>query len=98
MGDLAGHELALHRRVSRASGEHPGREVIRGLLDSFDVAGPDGSHSCLVHPPLWQDLQIYFWRSPQMRLTTSMVAVLLYRLFRALDFLHTNCQIIHTGT
>lgn len=98
MGDYAGHEAAIYRRISRAWGSHPGRNCIRQLLDSFEIAGPDGSHECLVHPPEFEDLWNIVDRFPMMRLPTSMLADVLRSLFLNLDFLHTDCQIIHTGT
>ncbi|KAF6819624.1 serine/threonine-protein kinase SRPK3 [Colletotrichum plurivorum] len=96
MSDYAGHEAAIHRRISRAEGEHPGRNLLRGLLDSFEVAGPDGPHSCLVYYPLLEDLQTFLRRNPIRRLPKEVVALVLHRLFLSLDFLHTNCQVIHT--
>ncbi|KAF6842745.1 serine/threonine-protein kinase SRPK3 [Colletotrichum musicola] len=96
MDDYAGHEVAIHRRISRAEGEHPGRNLLRGLLDSFEVAGPDRSHSCLVYYPLWGDLQTFLRRNPIRRLPKEAVALVLHRLFLSLEFLHTNCQAIHT--
>ncbi|KAF6792653.1 serine/threonine-protein kinase SRPK3 [Colletotrichum sojae] len=96
MRDYAGHEAAIHRRIFRAEGKHPGRNLVRGLLDSFEVAGPDGSHSCLVYYPLWEDVQTFLGRNPIMRLPKGAGALILHRLFLSLDFLHANCQVIHT--
>ncbi|KAK3307672.1 kinase-like domain-containing protein [Chaetomium strumarium] len=96
LGTQVDHELSMYRRISAASTRHPGRGSVRELLDSFEVTGPDGSHRCLVHPPLWESVLTFLHRNPVRRLPAPVLAVVLRRLFLALDFLHTDCKIIHT--
>ncbi|KAK8102958.1 Serine/threonine protein kinase [Apiospora sp. TS-2023a] len=96
MGKQLEHELSMYRRISISVAKHPGREAVRNLLDSFDVAGPDGSHRFLVHPPLWESALAFLHRNPVRRLPSPVLAFILRRLFLALDFLHSECQIIHT--
>ncbi|KAF7548878.1 hypothetical protein G7Z17_g6771 [Cylindrodendrum hubeiense] len=96
MGEQLDHELIMYKRISASSAKHPGRGAVRELLDSFDVPGPDGSHRCLVHPPLWESVLTFLHRNPVRRLPVPVLAFVLRRLFLALDFLHTECQIIHT--
>ncbi|KAI1110818.1 serine threonine protein kinase, CMGC group [Nemania sp. NC0429] len=97
MGRQLDNELNVYKRMKeRGSRNHPGRKSVRELLDSFDVEGPDGRHRCLVHPPLWDSVLTLLRRNPVMRLPPVILAVVLQRLFRALDFLHRECQIIHT--
>lgn len=98
MGEQLDRELTMYKRISRSSTKHPGRGAVRELLDSFDITGPDGCHRCLVHPPLWESVLTFLHRNPVMRLPSPVLAFVLRRLFFALDFLHTECQIIHTGT
>jgi hypothetical protein len=62
------------------------------------VDGPDGRHRCLVHAPLWESVLTFLHRNPVRRLPTPIVAFILKNLFLALDFLHAECEIIHTGT
>ncbi|KAG4429982.1 hypothetical protein IFR05_014532 [Cadophora sp. M221] len=83
-------------RDLESSSKHPGRGAVRELLDSFNVAGPDGHHQCLVHPPLWESVLTFLHRNSVRRLPAPVLAFVLRRLFLALDFLHTECQIIHT--
>ncbi|KAH6716133.1 kinase-like domain-containing protein [Leptodontidium sp. MPI-SDFR-AT-0119] len=96
LGEQLNHELSMYNRISGSSSKHPGRGAVRELLDSFNVAGPDGSHQCLVHPPLWESVLTFLHRNPVRRLPAPVLAFVLRRLFLALDFLHTECQIIHT--
>ncbi|KAK4107615.1 serine threonine protein kinase, CMGC group [Canariomyces notabilis] len=98
LGSQVDHELAIYKRISASSKDtkHPGRGAVRELLDSFDVAGPDGCHRCLVHPPLWESVLTFLHRNPVRRLPAPVLAFVLRRLFLALDFLHTECNVIHT--
>ncbi|KID59753.1 serine threonine protein kinase, CMGC group, partial [Metarhizium hybridum] len=96
MGEHLDRELAIYKRISASPSKHSGRSAVRELLDSFDVCGPNGSHRCLVHPPLWESTLTFLRRNPVERLPVPVLAFILRRLFLALDFLHTECQIIHT--
>lgn len=97
MGQQLDDELKTYQRMERGSKSHPGRNAVRSLLDSFDVDGPDDKHRCLLHPPLWESVLTFLHRNPVRRLPKPVLAFVLQRLFLALDFLHTECQIIHTG-
>lgn len=97
MGQQVDDELKMYQRVSRAS-KHPGRNAIRSLLDAFHIDGPsEDKHQCLVHPPLFEDLWEFLHRNPVRRLPKPVLAFTLRQVFLALDYLHTECQIIHTG-
>ncbi|KAJ0159583.1 Serine/threonine-protein kinase SRPK [Colletotrichum tanaceti] len=96
LGSQLDRELTMYKRISTSSVKHPGRGAVRELLDSFDVAGPGGCHRCLVHPPLWESVLTFLHRNPVRMLPAPVLAFVLRRLFLALDFLHAECQIIHT--
>ncbi|KAJ5919464.1 hypothetical protein N7454_009299, partial [Penicillium verhagenii] len=96
LGQQLDHELSIHKRIEGAHQNHPGRQYVRSLLDSFDFTGPEDQHRCLVHPPLWESILAFLYRNPVRRLPIPVLAVTLHRLFLALDYLHTECKIIHT--
>lgn len=95
MGSQLDDELNMYKRMERGSKNHPGSGAVRALLDCFDLDGPGGQHRCLVHPPLWESVLTFLHRNPVRRLPLPVLAFVLYRLFLALDFLHTECRIIH---
>lgn len=97
MGTQLDDEMNIYKRIEAGPKRHPGYDAVRSLLDSFDVEGPDGKHRCLVHPPLFESILTFLRRKPVGRLPVPIVAFVLKRLFLALDFLHTECQVIHTG-
>ncbi|KAI1936707.1 hypothetical protein LOZ12_006189 [Ophidiomyces ophidiicola] len=80
---------------SEARKSHPGRNAVRMLLDSFEVHGPTDKHRCLVHPPLWESVLTFLRRNPIHRLPVPVMAAVLQYLFLALDYLHSECKIIH---
>ncbi|GLB01970.1 hypothetical protein AtubIFM57258_000382 [Aspergillus tubingensis] len=97
MGKHVEDELDMYRRMEQQSGSnHPGRDVIRTLLDTFYINGPGDKHRCLVHPPLWESVLTFLRRNPVERLPSVILAVVLHRLFMALDYLHTECGVAHT--
>lgn len=97
LGSQVNDELDIYKRLEKGSKSHPGRGSIRSLLDVFDIDGPQGQHRCLVHPPLWESIATFLQRNPVGRLPKPVLAVMLQRLFLALDYLHTECHVIHTG-
>ncbi|EFY86566.1 hypothetical protein MAC_07428 [Metarhizium acridum CQMa 102] len=60
------------------------------------VNGPDGEHLVLAHPPLGDSLEVGIRRSSPRRLPPSGLRYILKDIFLALDYLHVECQIIHT--
>jgi serine/threonine protein kinase len=91
-------EINIYKHIENSSSkDHPGRSAIRLLLDSFNVEGPDGQqYQCLVHPPLWESIVDIRHRNPIQKLPEQTLAFVLKRLFQALDFLHTECHVVHT--
>ncbi|RAL12540.1 kinase-like protein [Aspergillus homomorphus CBS 101889] len=84
IGQCLDDKLNMYKRIEAGSKNHPGCGAVRSLLDSFDIDRAEDKHRCLVHPPLWESV------------TRNVLAFILKRLFLALDYLHTECQVIHT--
>lgn len=77
--------------------KHPGRNYLRNALDTFTIQGSNGEHQCLVHEPMLENAQELLRRNPSHRFTEDLLRVLLQRLLTALDYLHTDAHLIHTG-
>ncbi|KAI9760057.1 MAG: hypothetical protein M4579_001890 [Chaenotheca gracillima] len=60
------------------------------------MAGPDGLHMCLVHPPLHMTVSTLQRQGLTQRYNEVMLRETLLRLFRVLDFLHTVANVVHT--
>ncbi|KAJ5162888.1 kinase-like protein [Penicillium coprophilum] len=96
MGKQVDNELNMYKYMEESPTAHPGHDVIRTLLDTFYIDGSQDKNRCLVHPPLWESVLAFLRRNPVERLPSPVIAVVLHRLFLALDYLHTECHITHT--
>jgi serine/threonine-protein kinase SRPK3 len=92
-------ELNIYKHIQAtcATCTHDGRHHMRKLLDSFDIDGPHGKHTCLVHEPLG----ISFDEMKELTTNGLFEAKLIRQTFRpiltGLEFLHKEANIIHTG-
>ncbi|KAI9373394.1 kinase-like protein [Aspergillus egyptiacus] len=92
----AGHEHEIEDHISSVYPSHRGHSVIRTLLDSFQVQGPEGSHSCLVYPPMREPLSIYQRCFDVGKMPLPLIKTYIRALLTGLDYLHKECWIVHT--
>ncbi|PYI29933.1 kinase-like protein [Aspergillus indologenus CBS 114.80] len=92
----AGHEREVEEHISTADPSHRGRSLIRTLLNSFEVQRPEGSHSCLVYPPLREPLSMYQQRFADGRMPLPLIKTYIRTLLTGLDYLHQVCRVVHT--
>ncbi|KXS93469.1 hypothetical protein AC578_9220 [Pseudocercospora eumusae] len=89
-------ELALLKHISKANPRHDGWHFVRKLVDSFHVSGVDGKHACLVFEPMREPLWLYSRRFIGNVIPPNVFKVMLQMILHGLDYLHTECEIIHT--
>ncbi|KAJ9213843.1 hypothetical protein DTO166G4_4622 [Paecilomyces variotii] len=89
-------ELHIYKHMNLKETKHPGRNFIRKLLDHFYIQGPHGRHICLVHEPLGMSADLLVKMSPGQAMTLDQMKPGIRQLLIALDFLHSECHIIHT--
>ncbi|XP_059188421.1 SRSF protein kinase 3 [Centropristis striata] len=89
-------ELALLRCASGPTSRHPSSQRIVQLLDEFKLAGVNGVHMCLVLELLGPDLRSWQLCFGNPGLTRPLVKQILIQVLQGLDYLHTQCKIIHT--
>ena len=75
----------------------PGALFLRKLYDSFKIQGLEGEHLCLVHEPLGISLETFREVMPLKRLPEKLLKAVLRHLLQALDCLHRDAKMIHTG-
>lgn len=61
-------------------------------MDSFEVSSAQGSHLCLVHEAMAK-----FPTVGRRGLPVTLVKAVAKQLLLALDFLHRECHVVHTG-
>ena len=83
---------------SRKEVHHPGAAHVLSLFDSFRFNGPLGEHLCLVTEVLSFDLNFFRKAQPDSRVSIPIVKRIVRQILLGLEFLHTQCGIVHTGT
>ena len=90
-------EFETYRLVSKAKPSHPGYRHVRTALDIFVLGERGGDHNCLVQEPMWDSWKDLLLRNPAHRFSEELLKAGLRHLFLGLDYLHTECKIVHTG-
>jgi serine/threonine-protein kinase SRPK3 len=95
---LRASEVVLSQRIAKADPKHEGLRYVRTVQESFEVQGPYGKHLCLVYVLMRETLATFQRRLENERVPGILLKPLLVLLLTGLDYLHTRCHIIHTGT
>ena len=90
-------EARIYDRLGKIHTPHIGQKNVRVLHEAFKMEGPHGNHHCLVHTPLGMNLSEFQDTFQFKEFPEDLVKGLLIRLLQALDFLHTQAGVIHTG-
>ncbi|KAF2765741.1 non-specific serine/threonine protein kinase [Teratosphaeria nubilosa] len=89
-------ELAILKRIAQANPRHKGWHFVRNFADSFHVNGISAPNLCLVFEPLREPLWLYQRRYIGGVIPSEILKILLHMILHGLDYLHTECQLIHT--
>ena len=89
-------ELRVYKHLAKVDSSHPGQLLIRDLYDSFDLEGPGGTHRCLVLQPMNMTLLDMMRINPR-PFDLPLLKMTVKRLLLALDFLHAEAGVTHTG-
>jgi serine/threonine-protein kinase SRPK3 len=86
------------QRVTACSNQstHPGRNHVTYLKNHFELEGPTGKHVCMVMPLLGDSIAEKATTGHIMRIPPPTVRNIAKQMLEALDFLHSECGIIHT--
>jgi serine/threonine-protein kinase SRPK3 len=90
-------EFKIYQQLDQGSSTHPGYAHVRKALDIFTISRPGGDHKCLVQKPMWESFRDLLDRNPSHRFTEDLLKAGLMQVFLALDYLHTECKLVHTG-
>ncbi|KAF5707384.1 kinase domain-containing protein [Fusarium mundagurra] len=92
----ASREMMYSKLISHAKPSHEGLSFIRIPIDEFRLQGPEGTHLCLVYEPMRETLFQLQHRLRRKRLALPLFRFFMYCLLQALDYLHSECHLIHT--
>ncbi|KAL0954424.1 hypothetical protein HGRIS_003410 [Hohenbuehelia grisea] len=88
-------ELGVLKTIGSKDPQAAGREHIVQLLDNFTHDGPNGSHTCLILEPMGVST-LDFYRATRGPMPLDVVKRISKHILEALQYLHEDCEIIHT--
>lgn len=95
--DMVLHELNINKRLIKATSK-PGFAFVRPAVDDFVATSPTGqSHLCLVFDLLREPINQFQHRVVGDKIPPQLVKVYVGFLLEGLEYLHDDCQLIHTG-
>ncbi|KAJ5978574.1 hypothetical protein N7501_001916 [Penicillium viridicatum] len=95
-GGTGQREVQTYKALSQGDRLHPGYAHMRTALDIFTIPHQGNRHHCLVQKPMWGSFGHLMYRKPSNRLSEDLLKSGLKDIFLALDYLHTECQLVHT--
>lgn len=90
------NEITVLQHLRSLLQRDKGNRLVRSFIDSFEVSGPVGPHTCLTHKPLClspKELR----RCAGGQLHHSLLKPLIYGVLCGLAYLHRGANIVHTG-
>lgn len=95
-GETGQGEVQTYKALSQGDSSHPGYAHVRTALDTFTIPHQGSGHHCLVQKPMWGSFRHLMYRNPSHRLSKDLLKSGLKQIFLALDYIHTECQLVHT--
>ncbi|EHK19632.1 uncharacterized protein TRIVIDRAFT_193504 [Trichoderma virens Gv29-8] len=92
---VSSREMTCWKLITTTNPSHEGLSFLRTPVDQFQLEGPEGMHLCLVYEPMRETLFQLQQRARRQRLALPLFKLFIYCLLEALDYLHTECHIIH---
>ncbi|KAH3921525.1 hypothetical protein HBH64_040840 [Parastagonospora nodorum] len=89
------NEVAISRHLKSIDAEHPGKDLLRLVLDDFQITGPHGMHKCLLFAPLGLSYTDFRNLFPEKGLNKELLQQTLQLVLLGLDFLH-QAGVVHT--
>jgi len=90
-------ELTALKHLRSIRTTHAGSPLVRAMLDEFVVTDHDKKYQAVVHSPLAITLRGFRKMFPDKSLPVDLLRSVLKHVLLALDFLHTEAKVIHTG-
>ncbi|KAJ3061446.1 serine/threonine protein kinase, CMGC group, partial [Podochytrium sp. JEL0797] len=89
-------EIKLLEKVVTAKPEHRGRPYVVELTDWFKVKGVNGSHVTMAFEVLGPNLLTLIRQYHHRGIPVPIVKRIMKQVLKGLDYLHSECKIIHT--
>ncbi len=87
---------AIAEKLFSANPNHPGYSHVRFMLDTFKVNSRHAEHLCIVYDVLREPIDLCMKKFQGHRFSGGKIRVLLPPLLQGLDYMHSECRIVHT--
>ena len=87
----------MSQHIAKMQSKHEGSSYVRLIQESFTIPGPYGEHLGMVFEPLREPLWLLGRHLGSVGLPPTILKAFLKLVLQGLDFLHSECHIIHTG-
>lgn len=94
--ETAKDEIKILRAVRDGDPSNPKRNKTVQLLNDFKITGVNGNHVCMVFEVLGHNLLKLILKSYYRGIPLANVKSITRQVLEGLDYLHTECKIIHT--
>lgn len=94
--ETAKDEIKILKAVRESDPNNPRRNKTVQLLNDFRITGVNGIHVCMVFEVLGHNLLKLILKSNYRGIPLPNVKSIIRQVLEGLDYLHTECQIIHT--
>lgn len=94
--ETAKDEIKILKAVRDSDPTNPRRNKTVQLLNDFKITGVNGTHVCMVFEVLGHNLLKLILKSNYRGIPLPNVKSIIKQVLEGLDYLHTECQIIHT--
>lgn len=94
--ETAKDEIKILKAVRDSDPLNPRRNKTVQLLNDFKISGVNGTHVCMVFEVLGHNLLKLILKSNYRGIPLPNVKSIIKQVLEGLDYLHTECQIIHT--
>lgn len=94
--ETAKDEIKILKAVRESDPNNPRRNKTVQLLNDFKITGVNGVHVCMVFEVLGHNLLKLILKSNYRGIPLANVKSITRQVLEGLDYLHTECQIIHT--
>jgi hypothetical protein len=93
----AENEVEIEEHIAKTGLSHRAHSLLRTCQERFKVDGPHGKHICSVYPALGESMLSFQRRLVDEVTPYPLVKVYLMVLLEALECLHKECNVVHTG-
>lgn len=92
-----GTRMELEKLIATKNSSHPGYGFVRPCRGHFEIAHKEKKHTCQIYDPMRETMEFFQRRWPERRMPLVVAKAYIQVLLHALDYLHTECEIVHTG-